>query len=261
MKKQNKSKGKFKWNSTRNKLIANMTAMALIPLLVLTIVSNVITKTNFTDELEHTTEETTEQASKSLDYKLQGVANQLHLLSHNINFTEFYENPMNATYGFYLLEGTLNTSDEYANVYFASTKKDMVMAPKDELPENYDPTQRDWYKGAVKKDGQVFYSEPYQDAVTNQTIITIAQAVKDKQENIVGVAAVDLDISNFSKAVSDIQIGEKGYMTIMSSAGIFIAHPDKAMMGKSAKDLDLWKDMAKTKEGYSNPELFTDFMK
>ncbi|MBT2657814.1 methyl-accepting chemotaxis protein [Bacillus sp. ISL-18] len=251
MKKERSTNTRFKWNSAKTKLIAGMVAVALVPMIAITLISNVITKNDLTAEVSQSTKQATIQASKSLDYKMQGVANQLSLLSHNINFTEFYQNPNNATYGFFLLEGTQKTSKEYSNVYFASSKKEMILAPKQELPAGYDPTGRDWYKGAIAKDGAVYYSPAYQDAISKQIIITVAQAVKDKNGASVGVAAIDLDVTSFSNELKDIKIGKNGYMTVIGPDGNYIAHPDKSLLGESAKDLALWKDVSQKTEGYS----------
>jgi methyl-accepting chemotaxis protein len=251
-----KTTSKFKWNSAKTKLIASMTAVAIIPTISIAIVSNTITAKITKDDLSKSTLQVTKQASRSLDYKIEGVGNQLSLLANNINFTEFYLNDMNATYGFFLLEGTLKTNSDYQSVYFASSKKDMVLAPKAQLPEGYDPTVRDWYKGAVEKKGEVFYSNPYEDALTKETVITISRAVLDKNSEIIGVTAVDLNITNFSKSINEITIGDNGYMLIIGEDGKFITHPDPKQIGSDfVTKLSLWDDVQDSKEGYSEYEI------
>ncbi|MGX6441628.1 methyl-accepting chemotaxis protein [Neobacillus sp. K501] len=256
MEQRKKTTSKFKWNSAKTKLIASMTAVAIIPTITIAIVSNTVTAKITKEDLSKSTLQVTKQSSRSLDYKIEGVGNQLSLLANNINFTEFYLNDMNATYGFFLLDGTLKTNSDYQNVYFASSKKDMILAPKQELPEGYDPTGRDWYKGAVEKQGEVYYSNPYEDAATKELVITISRAVLDKNSEIVGVAAVDLNMSNFSKSINEIKIGDNGYMVIIGEDGKFITHPDAKQIGSDlATTLTLWDDVKESKEGYSEYEL------
>lgn len=256
MDQKKKTTPRLKWNSAKTKLIAGMTAVAIIPTISIVLISNVVTGKIVHEDLSNSTLQVTKQASRSLDYKIEGVGNQLSLLVNNINFTEFYQNDMNATYGFYLLEGTLKTNTDYASVYFASSKKDMVLAPKAELPEGYDPTERDWYKGAEEKNGEFYYSEPYEDAITQELVITISRAVLDKNGEIVGVAAIDLNMANFSKSINDIKIGHNGYMVIIGQDGKFITHPDAKQIGSDlATTLTLWNDLEKNDEGYSEYEL------
>lgn len=256
MEQQKNNTPKIKWNSAKTKLIAGMTAVALVPTISIAIISNMVTAKVTHEDLSKSTLQVTKQASKSLDYKIEGVGNQLSLLANNINFTEFYQNEMNATYGFFLLDGTLKTNSDYANVYFASSKKDMILAPKADLPEGYDPTERDWYKGAEEKNGDVYYSPPYEDAITKDLVITISRAVLDKNGEIVGVAAIDLNMANFSKSINEIKIGDKGYLVIIGEDGKFITHPDEKQIGSDlATTLTLWEDIEKNKEGYSEYEL------
>lgn len=256
MENQRKNTVKFKWKSAKTKLIAGMTAVALIPTISIAVISNVITQNIIHDEVSHSTLQVTKQASEGLNYKMEGVGKQLQLLANNVNFTEFYQNENNAAYGFFLLDGTLKTSKEYSSVYFGTTKKEMILAPKTELPTGYDPTQREWYKGAVEKNGKLFYSQPYPDAVTKLMVITVSQAVMDKNGALVGVAAIDLGINNFSKSISKIQIGKKGYMTIIGDDGKFISHPDTSKIGSnSTTKLTLWKDLTNNNEGFSEYEL------
>lgn len=261
-----KTTSKFKWNSAKTKLIAGMTAVAIVPTISIGIISNIVTSKVTQEDLSKSTLQVTKQASTSLDYKIEGVGNQLSLLANNINFTEFYLNDMNATYGFFLLEGTLKTNSDYQSVYFASSKKDTVLAPKADLPEGYDPTERDWYKGAEEKNGEVYYSKPYEDAITKELVITISRAVLDKNGEIVGVAAIDLNMANFSKSINEIKIGDKGYLVIIGDNGKFITHPDsKQISSDLATTLTLWDDIEKNNEGYSeyelnNVDIFSAFM-
>ncbi|WML39375.1 methyl-accepting chemotaxis protein [Neobacillus sp. OS1-2] len=249
--KENKE-SKIKWNSAKTKLIVGMTAVSIIPTISIAIISNLVTQNIIDDQVSKSTHQLTEQVSTSLDYKLEGVINQLSLLSHNVNFTEFYSNSMNAEYGSKLLDGTLKTNNEYAFVYFASSKKDMISAPDEPLPEGYDPTEKDWYLKAVEKDGKIYYSEPYHDEGTGQLVLTISQVVKDHQGNVTGVLAIDLDMTNFSKSMKNIKIGNKGYMTIIDQQGKYIYHPEAKKIGSaSIKKVSLWKDMKQSKQGES----------
>lgn len=61
------------------------------------------------------------------------------------------------------------------------------MQPPDELPSDYDPRTRHWYKDAVSANRSTL-TEPYLDAVTTDLIITIATPIsrRDRQEAVAG---------------------------------------------------------------------------
>jgi methyl-accepting chemotaxis protein len=243
----------FKWNSVRTKLIAGMTAVALIPTLSIAIISNTITQNIIEEELSKSTFEVTKQASRSLDYRLEGVSNQIKLLAHNELFTKFYQIPGSAKNALTLMQGTQNTSADYSSVYFGTPKKEMLIAPKQELSADYDPTERPWYKGALEKKGETFYSDPYQDDGTGDMVLTISKAVVDLEGNIIGVVGIDLSILKFSESLKEIKIGKKGYMTIIGRDDNYIAHPNVGKIGSDlATKLSIWDDIKKNKEGYGD---------
>ncbi|MED3563484.1 methyl-accepting chemotaxis protein [Bacillus xiapuensis] len=253
---QQKKSARFKWNSTRTKLIAGMTAVALVPTISIAIISNIVTQNVIHDQVSRSTLQITKQASKGLDYKMEGVTNQLKLLADDESFRDFFKNKTNAKNGYKLLKETLKSNGEYAFVYFGSTKRDMLSAPNTGLPDGYDPTKQNWYKDAVAKDGKVFYSEPYPDEGTGQMVLTIAQAVKDKAGNLVGVAAIDLDMGNFSKSMKEITIGKKGFMSLIDQDGKLIYYPDADKIGLNLyTKLNIWEDMQKRKDGTSDYTL------
>lgn len=251
-----RSKTKFKWNSVKNKLVAGMTAVAIVPTISIAIISNIVTQNIIDNQNTQSTLEISKNASSSLDYKIEGVNSQLDLLANNIDFTEFYQNPNNSTYGAYLLDGTLKSNHDYAFVYFATTKKAMLSAPNTALPKGYDPTQRDWFKGAVEQNGKAFFSEPYKDEGTGQLVLTISREVKDQNGNLVGVVGIDLDMNSFSTAMKKVTIGKKGYITIIGNDGKYIFNPDANKIGTDLpKNISLWNDLKNNNEGSSNYQV------
>jgi methyl-accepting chemotaxis protein len=57
--------------------------------------------------------------------------------------------------------------------YLGEQSGRFTMRPEDEMPANYDPRVRPWYKDAVSAGGTTL-TEPYVDAATGELVITIA---------------------------------------------------------------------------------------
>ena len=57
--------------------------------------------------------------------------------------------------------------------YLGSADGSFTMRPNDDMPADYDPRTRPWYKDAMTAGGTTL-TEPYVDASTKQLIITIA---------------------------------------------------------------------------------------
>lgn len=249
-----KWKNIWKFNTVKKKLIVSMTALAIIPTVLLGIVSNQITQNVMKEQIASASLQTTTQIDHSINNFLLGAESQLNLLANNINFTQFHLNPDNKEYGFYLLEGTGKSQPDYQAVFFASAEKDFVLYPRQVLPDGYDPTEREWYREAVNANGKVVIGNPYQDATTKKTVITISQAVISQGE-VVGVVGIDLNLQKLSKETNQVIIGKNGHSFILAKDGTAITHNDGKIVGtKEQTKLKLWKDVSAKLEGYSEYE-------
>lgn len=254
---ENKKLLKFRWRSTKTKLIAGMTAVSIIPTISIALISNTVTQNITKDQVSKSTKQLTEQVSTGLNYKLEGADHQLDQLAHDMIFTEFSQKKESLKNAQKLLDGAKQTDKEYAFVYFGSAKKDMIVSPKnDTLNDDYDPRKREWYIKAVEKNGDVYYSKPYKDAGTDRMVLTLSKIVQDKNGNIVGVVAIDLDMNNFSKSVDQIKIGEKGYMSIIAPDGTYIyKNKGDKNTATSINSLALWQDVQNSRQGSSEYTL------
>ncbi|HBB21065.1 MAG TPA: chemotaxis protein, partial [Pseudomonas sp.] len=79
-------------------------------------------------------------------------------------------------------------SSTFAFSYLGRADGEFIVYPRFELPAGYDPRQRPWYKDAVAA-GRTTLTEPYQDAATNELIITAATPAQ-----ALGVVGGDLSL-------------------------------------------------------------------
>ena len=112
---------------------------------------------------------------------------------------------------------------EAQSIYVGSESGSLVMEPAVTLPPDFDPRERDWYKQAMEKKGQLIVSEPYVSADTGEMVITLSQTTGDAT----GVIGVDLSIASLQKLVESIQIGENGFAVLLDKNKKYITHPTK----------------------------------
>ena len=119
--------------------------------------------------------------------------------------------------------------------YLGADDGSFIMRPDDEMPADYDPRTRPWYKDAISAGGSTL-TEPYIDASTNQLIITIASPVREAGRPV-GVAAGDLSLDTLVKTINALDFGGMGYAFLVSSNGQILVHPDKSLVMKNLRDL------------------------
>jgi len=115
------------------------------------------------------------------------------------------------------------------------------------VPDNdFIPQARPWYIGAYAHNGEVFFSEPYRDAETNEYCISLSMLVFDVNNRPFGVIATDVFMSGIAEYVENMRFMGNGYgvlldrqqhiavdnpyysdivtmRVIMSAAGLFLA--------------------------------------
>ncbi|MCR4647428.1 MAG: response regulator [Oscillospiraceae bacterium] len=103
-----------------------------------------------------------------------------------------------------------------------------------EPPEDYDPTQRDWYQIAVNSDKGIVIVPPYVDAQTGSMVISVCKKLSDSQN----VVAIDIITTRVQEIISETSIKGKGYGFILDQDGTVIAHPDISLNGTNIRDTD-----------------------
>ena len=98
--------------------------------------------------------------------------------------------------------------------------------PVEQLPPDFDPRTRPWYKLAGSTHG-VALTEPYADAAGGGLIITAAAPVVS-HGGFAGVAGADLELGAIGTMLANLDVGGEGYAFLIEESGRILVHPDKA---------------------------------
>ncbi|TFB45127.1 methyl-accepting chemotaxis protein [Pseudomonas sp. F01002] len=132
-----------------------------------------------------------------------------------------------------LLEQKALTSTFMAS-YLGDATGSFTIRPDAKMPAGFDPRVRPWYKGA-ESSSTATLTEPYIDAATGQTIISIATASKKAGQSI-GVVGGDLSLQTLIDNLSGRDFGGMGYAFLVSADGKILVHPDKTLVMKSLNE-------------------------
>lgn len=142
-------------------------------------------------------------------------------------------------------------SREFGMIYFGDAQDgSFTLLPPAEMPKDYDPRKRVWYKDAVERNGPII-TDPYREAASNALVISAAAPVK-RGGNLVGVAGADFPLKGLLEMISNVNLGGKGSAFLVNDKGTVLVHPDAALASKELKDVfpvstpTVGKDMTET---------------
>ena len=103
-------------------------------------------------------------------------------------------------------------------------------------PEDYEPTERDWYRAAVAANGGIVIVSPYVDAQTGSVVITFAKGLAEGGP-VRNVVCLDLIVNHINEVTQEVSIAGKGFGLVVNADGFIIAHRDAACNGQDAAEL------------------------
>lgn len=77
------------------------------------------------------------------------------------------------------------------------------------------------------------HTDPYLDSKTGSICTTISKDVKDKNNKLLRVAAIDIILDNLFATMAEIEISENAKGYIVNADGLFITNEDSASLMKN----------------------------
>ena len=134
----------------------------------------------------------------------------------------------------------LRDAGKFSTVYFGYADKKYVFSEQRNLPPDYDPTARPWYKQAAAA-GTSVITPPYISASDGKLVVTFATPVGSGNA-LKGVAAGDVSMESVVATVASVKPTPTSFGFMASADGKIIAHPDAALTLKPLSDLS--KDLS-----------------
>ena len=116
---------------------------------------------------------------------------------------------------------------ELLNLYCGTRDSKFIWSNREiEMPADYDPVERGWYKQAAET-GDIIVTDPYCDALTGQMCATIAAPAYIDGE-LASVIGLDVTLGTVTELTGSINYDEGVYGFLVDSSGQYIAHKNKA---------------------------------
>ena len=128
------------------------------------------------------------------------------------------------------LDNIVENHEDVFHAYIGTELGDMFVSPAIDLPEGFDPRERPWYT-ASESSGDLTWTDPYEDAGTGDLVVSLARPVHNPENNnFVGVSAIDLNLNALQSLLSDVELGDSGYLILTNARGEIIAHEEEALI-------------------------------
>ncbi|KRD54946.1 chemotaxis protein [Acidovorax sp. Root275] len=134
----------------------------------------------------------------------------------------------------------LRDAGKFSTAYFGYADKKYVFSEARNLPADYDPTARPWYKQAAQA-GTSVVTPPYISASDQKLVVTFATPV-GAGAALKGVAAGDVYMESVVANVASIRPTPQSFGFLVAADGKIIAHRDQALTLKPIAELS--KDLA-----------------
>jgi len=119
----------------------------------------------------------------------------------------------------------------FVAAFLGSSEGNFIIRPDANMPADFDPRMRDWYKSAQRSNAPVL-TEPYVDVGTGKLVVSIVQNVFEEGLHI-GAVGGDLSLQMITDTLNELDFGGMGYAFLVSADGKILVHPDTTLAMKS----------------------------
>ncbi|MBK1809752.1 methyl-accepting chemotaxis protein [Clostridium sp. YIM B02505] len=221
----------MRFKTIKKKLILTFILIILVPMCTTGIISNVILYNNLKASYVSSIEKSVTGVNNVIDESYNGYEAALSQITEDSVVKSALSNPGGALVKKELL-GVINSNPKILNVYVATEDKGMYIFPETKLPEGYDPTGKSWYKDTMSND-MILWQDAYKDVATGKIVVTATKKVLDESGKAVGVAGIDIDITNIAELFNNTNIEKTGEILLLDRTGIVLATKNKDLLGKN----------------------------
>lgn len=243
----------MRFKSIKQKLIVTFILVILVPMCVSATISTGILRSTLKNSYYDLMEKSASSANHIINEVYTGYETSLAQMAENSTF----EQSLDATKADVVkkeLSEIVSTNKSILNAYIATENGAMYIFPETKLPEGYDPRIKSWYKSSIAKDKTVIWQDAYQDIATGKYVVTATKSIYDNNGQLIGVAGMDVDISNIARVFENYTIGKTGELFLLDNTGIVIASKNKDILSKN-----LNPDRKKTNEDLAEEKVENGF--
>ncbi|WP_400242700.1 methyl-accepting chemotaxis protein [Niallia sp. JL1B1071] len=213
----------------KTKMIISFALILIIPSLIISTFSYLKARTEMENQFLSTSNENVKIVDKIIRNSLGTSIYQTVIYSEKIKLDEKSEE--SSTMVKTEFDKYMEMNPEIDSVFFGSREGTLIQSPNSLQGNSDDPRKDAWYINGMEKEGVVYVSSPYTSNATGNLVVAISKQTEDKK----GVVGMEVSLERIKSLVSDVKIGDKGYIIIINQDKQYIVHPEKEV-GTVAKE-------------------------
>lgn len=159
--------------SISRKLIISFIVILIIPILVLEFSSYHTASNSLDDQISGNAKNNIDSFNSTITNDIGAKAKAIEFFSETLkgsSFSKKNKTELEEKFGQYT-----SIHKDAARIYGGTEDGSYVQAPKENVPADYDPRTRAWYKDAVKAGGTLVVTDPYIAANDGSMVVTVAK--------------------------------------------------------------------------------------
>jgi len=105
-------------------------------------------------------------------------------------------------------------------------------------PANFSPENYPWFQAALDANGSITISEPYNDIISGNKIMTFSRFLTDNENRPLAVICLDIELNRIYKHAISINLTDTSYGILLNNKQEIIAHRDQYLIGQKLHNTD-----------------------
>ncbi len=216
----------FKNWKLRTKLLVSFLLVLFIPSIAIGLSSFQKAQSVLGDEILNSASNNIDVIDKEINETFSPKINDIDYLTNEVK-TSAGEDEILRQFSQYL-----DLHPEVSALYIGMNTGEMITEPQLDLPSDFDPKDRSWYQEAQSNQGEAVITEPYEDASSQEMMVTVAKTMNDGS----GVIGIDISVENITEYANGIKIGEEGYVILLDAQNQYLVHPTEEIGVKPTEE-------------------------
>ncbi len=138
------------------------------------------------------------------------------------------------------LEQNPSDSFQFTNIisYFEAFDGKLYSTMHWNPPEGYDPTVRPWFQTAVAAEGEVAFTDIYENLYLGDYAISFSQRIFDDEGVPLGVVCISVPLDRIREMVVDMKLTENGFGMLLDGELNVIAHQNDEYWGLPFREIN-----------------------